>query len=78
MVLPLLTRRTVIGGFGALALGGLVGCSRDPVASGGAAQSACTSATRAVARSTDVGWSAIRISSVPSRGCGRASHQIRV
>lgn len=38
MVLPVLRRRTVIGGLGALALGGLVGCSRDPVSSGGAAQ----------------------------------------
>lgn len=38
MVLPLLPRRTVIGGLGALALGGLVGCSRGPVSSGGAAQ----------------------------------------
>ena len=46
--------------------------------SGGSAQSACTSATSAAARSTEVAWSRIRISSVPSRGCGRASHQIRV
>lgn len=38
MVLPLLTRRTMIGGIGALALGGLVGCSRGPATSGGAAQ----------------------------------------
>lgn len=38
MVPPVLPRRTVIGGLGALALGGLVGCSRDPVSSGGTAQ----------------------------------------
>ena len=45
---------------------------------GAAAQSAWTSAASAAARSTSVGWSAIRTSSVPSRGCGRASHQLRV
>lgn len=36
MVPPVFTRRTVLGGFGALALGGLVGCDRGgPSASGG-------------------------------------------
>jgi len=38
MVLPVFTRRGVIGGLGALALGGAFGCSRGPVSSGGAAQ----------------------------------------
>lgn len=38
MVSSILSRRAVIGGFGALALGGLVGCSRGPVASGGVTQ----------------------------------------
>lgn len=33
MVPPILTRRTVLGGFGALALSGLVGCARDSTSS---------------------------------------------
>lgn len=33
---PALTRRTVLGGFGALALGSLVGCARDSTSSAGA------------------------------------------
>ena len=35
MVPPVFSRRTVLGGFGALALGGLVGCGRDSASSGG-------------------------------------------
>lgn len=38
MVQPVFTRRAVIGGFGALALGGLAGCSRGPASSSGTAQ----------------------------------------
>lgn len=39
MVQPVFTRRTLIGGLGALALGSMVGCSRDPAPStSGAAQ----------------------------------------
>ena len=37
--------------------------------------SACSSATNAPVSSTAVGWSGIRTSSVPKRGCGRTSHQ---
>ena len=36
-----------------------------------------SSASSAV-RASAVGWSAMRISSVPKRGCGRTSHQMRV
>ena len=53
--------------------------SRAPSAGAGAtAQSAWISAASAAERSTSVGWSGIRTSIVPSRGCGRASHQLRV
>ncbi len=43
MAQPVLSRRTMIGGFSALALAGLVGCSRDPVASGSPTTSASAS-----------------------------------
>ena len=42
------------------------------------AQSAWRSAANAALSSGAVGWSALRISSVPRLGCGRASHQKRV
>lgn len=38
MVQPVISRRTMIGGIGAVALGGLVGCSAAPASSGGSAQ----------------------------------------
>ena len=50
----------------------------DRAGGGGAAQKAWSSAASAAERSTLVGWSAIRTSSVPKRGWGRASHQLRV